>query len=268
MHELCLHNGRLLPTAAASISLISKATFYGKGVFTTIGIYSGEPFLWQKHWLRLSTNARTLGIDLSEYGEAETRNALNKVIEANSIEKGRARITFFDESPSRIWSTYHETKTGLLITTADFRQLRDEFKLTVSPHRVNTTSPLAGTKSCNYLEHLLVFDEAKSRGFDEAIRLNELGEIASASMANVFWLKEGELFTPSLKTGCLGGTTREYVLENLECEQVEAGTEDLERADQIFLTSAGIGVAIVNDFDGRFLRTDHHPIMSLLPLRF
>jgi branched-subunit amino acid aminotransferase/4-amino-4-deoxychorismate lyase len=112
---------------------------------------------------------------------------------------------------------------------------------------------------------LIAKDEAKSRGFDEAIQLNERGEIASACMANLFWLKRGKLLTPSLKTGCLAGTTREFVLESLDCEEIEAGIDELRNADQIFLTSAGLGVAPVAEFDGQNRDVREHPIINLIP---
>jgi len=108
-------------------------------------------------------------------------------------------------------------------------------------------------------------EEGKRRGFDEAIRLNERGEIASACMANVFWLKEERLYTPSLKTGCLAGTTREFVLEDLECIEVEAGVETLDQVDAIFLTSAGLGVAQAANFEGKELRRVNRPIIAAMP---
>jgi branched-subunit amino acid aminotransferase/4-amino-4-deoxychorismate lyase len=114
-------------------------------------------------------------------------------------------------------------------------------------------SAAGGIKSCNYLEHLMSLDEAKRRGFHEAIRLNERGEVVSACMANLFWTKDGKLFTPSLRTGCLAGTTREYILENIECKEVEVGIDEINRADSIFLTSAGLGIARVREFDGKRL---------------
>jgi len=243
---------------------VSSDRLYSKGVFTTIAIHNGEPFLWKKHWQRLSSNAAKLGIDISEYDELSVANSLADQIEKNYISNGRARITFFDESPSEIWSDGGEKKTGLSIITAGSRTIPENFKLTVSTHRVNTTSPLAGIKSCNYLEHLMAYDRAKTRGFDEAIRMNERGEIASACMANVFWLKDEWLYTPSLTTGCLAGTTREFVLENLECVEVEIGIGSLTEADAIFLTSAGIGVVEVFGFEGRQLIRRDHPILDLL----
>lgn len=258
-------NGEILDAAVVRVSPISASALQGKGVFTTIAVYDSKPFLWKKHWRRLSANAAKIGIEISEYNEKTVANALAELIQKNGVTNGRARITFFDESPSGIWSFDSEQKTSLLIATADFRTLPEHFKLTISPYRINTTSPLAGIKSCNYLEQLIAFDEAKSREFDEAIRVNERGEIASGCMANVFWLKGEKLYTPSLKTGCLVGTTREFVLENLDCEEVEPSFDELQNADQIFLTSAGIGVVLVRDFEGQKPGVDTHSILKLLP---
>jgi branched-chain amino acid aminotransferase len=242
----------------------SSAELYGKGVFTTIAVIDGAPFLWEKHWRRLTAHAAKLDIDISDFIEAEVLEKLAQKIESKSLENGRARITFSDESDSEVWSHGGEKKTNLSIITAELRPMPAEFSLTVSPHRINTTSPLAGIKSCNYLEHLLAYKEAKTRGFDEAIRLNENGHITSACMANIFWLKDGKLYTPSLKTGCLAGTTREFILEKLDCEEIEAGIEEMDQAETIFLTSSGLGVLQVRDFDGRKFETFDHEIQTLI----
>ena len=126
--------------------------------------------------------------------------------------------------------------------------------LTVSPYRTNTLSPLSGIKSVNYLEHALSWEEARSRDFDEAVVLNERGEIVSATMANLFWVTYGTLHTPSLATGALAGVTRARILNlagELSMPHVE-GVYDLSHlsaAEEIFLTSSGLGVAIVTTFD-------------------
>jgi branched-chain amino acid aminotransferase len=243
----------------------SSSKLYGRGVFSTISIINGEPFLWAKHWLRLVSNAAKLGVDISEYGEGSVLNSLSAAIEERKIGNGRVRITFADESASKIWGGDTEKKTGLSIIVGQPRQIPEQFKLTLSPHDINTTSPHVGIKSCNYLEPLMSLEEANNRGFHEAIRLNERDEVASACMANVFWLKGGKLFTPSLETGCLAGTTREFVLENLECEEVVSGIDAVGDADAIFLTSAGLGVVEVAEFEGRMFSASCHPITSLIP---
>ena len=267
MHNVASFNGQTVNASTLHIPGAGSCAIYGNGIFTTIAILDRGPFLWNKHWKRIERDAVKLGIDLGEFPEAAARNALQGLIEANSIQNGRARITFFDESSTALWPYEAKRRTSMLIMTADLRTVGENFKLTVSPHLINSTSPLAGVKSNNYLEKIIAKDEAKQRGFDEAIQLNERGEIASASMANIFWLKGGRLFTPSVETGCLAGTTRELVLENIDCEEVEVGIDELEAADEMFLTSAGIGIVHVANFNEQKLRQNDHSITKLLPSR-
>ncbi len=265
MHTFASFNSVTVDSSEPSVPALASAAIYGKGIFTTIAIHNSTPFLWEKHWRRLETNAAQMRIDLSEFSESVTSAALKDLLEENNVNAGRARITFFDEQPSDLWPYPSQRRTSLLITTADPHARKLDFNLTVSPHRINSTSPLGGIKSCNYLEKILAKDEAKQRGFDEAIQLNERGEIVSACMANVFWLKEGRLFTSAIGTGCLAGTTRGFVLENLECEDVQAEIGELGSADEVFLTSAGIGVVQLAEFEGRRLGGQSHDISRLLP---
>lgn len=267
MHELVSFDGKIVPAANAGLSSLSSAALYGKGVFTSIAIYDGTPFLWTKHWRRLEDNAAKVGIDISEYGEEETKYAVETLIAENRIKGGRARITFFDGRSSSIWPFESDKKTSLLIMTGDLRPAPDNFRMTISRYPVNSRSPLAGVKSCNYLENLLAFEKAKDRRSNEAIRVNERGDITSGCMANVFWLNQGRLYTPSLATGCLAGTTREFVLENLDCDEVEAGIEVLDNAEAIYLTSAGLGIVQASEFETKQLKITEHPILSLLPKR-
>lgn len=248
MHETVFFNKQFLSVSDAKIAAVSSAALYGKGVFTTVAIKEKKAFLWDKHWRRLNENAAKIGIDPADFSEDFLIDALGKIIEKNRIETARARVTFFDERASGIWNFETKRKTGVLITTADRREISEIFRLTISPFCINSVSPLAGVKSCNYLENILALDEAKNRGFDEAVRLNERGEIASGCMANIFWRKNRKLFTPSLSTGCLAGTTREFVLENESGIEVETSLESLKNADEIFLTSAGLGICRVSEF--------------------
>lgn len=244
---------------------VSAAELYGKGIFTTVALQNGRPFLWEKHWRRIVSSASDLDIDLTRHSDSSTLDVLLKTVIDAGLDSGRVRLTFYDQSPSNIWSPNSKRKTSLSILVAERRPVSGNFTLTMSPHRINTTSPIAGIKSCNYLENLLAHERAAKAGFNEAIRLNERDEIASACMANVFWETNKRLFTPSLKTGCLPGTTREYILENIECGEVETGIAELIEADRIFLTSAGLGVVTVAELDGRRLDTSGHPISRLLP---
>ncbi len=265
VHDLASVNFLTLAASDVRIPALSVAALYGKGVFTTVAIHDGTPFLWEKHWRRLKENSERLGIDLSDFPETNTRKALDELIRANLVRDGRGRVTFFDESTGGLWAKDESaSKTSLLITTADPRSQAENFRLGVSPFTINSASPLAGVKSSNYLEKIASLATARDGGFDEAIQLNERGEIAAACMANVFWLKDGTLFTPDLATGCLAGTTREFVMENTVVSEVRSGIDSLHDADEIFLTSAGLGIVQVSEFEGRVLKGQPHSITELL----
>lgn len=257
MHPRIIHNHRLLDATKARLPSITSATLHGRGVFTTIAVHAARPFLWPEHWARISEHADRIGVDRTEFDEASVMASLARLIEANGVEHGRARVTFVARGRSGLWKLKETDgqKTDLLIMTGDARPTSDDgLALTVSPYRSNSLSPLAGLKTLNYLDHILAWEEARSRDFDEAVVVNERGEVVSATMANIFWLTAGRLHTPSLSTGALAGTTRARIIElaaDMAAPHVE-GVYDLSHlgdADEIFLTSAALGVSIVTTFD-------------------
>ncbi|MDT5120801.1 MAG: 4-amino-4-deoxychorismate lyase [Acidobacteriota bacterium] len=257
MPSRIIYHNRLVDAAKARMSVVSPVTLYGRGVFTTIAVHSQHPFLWSEHWARLIAHAARAGVDTSELDEASVKNLLAQLIEANNVKDGRARITLLATTEQGIWEVkgVESRKTDLLMMTGDAHAAsEDGLALTVSPYRVNTLSPLAGIKSVNYLEHVIAREEARARDFDEAVTLNERGELVSATMANIFWVTDGTAHTPALPTGALAGTTRACIMElasELSIPLVEGiyDLSDLGDADEIFLTSAGHGVAVVTTFD-------------------
>ena len=254
MHSRFIHNGELAGGPKARVEGVS---LYGRGVFTTLAVHRHQPFLWPEHWARLTDHAARVGLEPGEFDEESVRASLARLIEANKVKEGRARVTLTATTERAIWKTKApaERKTDLLIVTGDAHVgSEDGLALTISPYRVNTLSPLVGIKSVNYLNRILVWEEARARDFDEAVTMNERGEVVSASMANIFWVLNGTLHTPALTTGALAGTTRACVIElasALSIPHVEGVYElsDLGDADEIFLTSAGQGVSIVTTFD-------------------
>lgn len=257
MHSRIIYNNRLTEASKSRTGAGSPSSLYGRGVFTTLAIHNHHPFLWSEHWDRLKEHASRVGVDISEYQDAGVRSLLDRLIEANHVRDGRARVTVLASEERGPWATKkpRSPKADLMIMTGDPHPVtEDGLSLTVSPYRANTLSPLIGIKSVNYLEHVLAREEARARDFDEAVTLNERGEIVSATMANIFWVTEGKIHTPLLATGALAGTTRGRIIElasELSIPLVEGVYElsDLGDADEIFLTSAGYGVAILTTFD-------------------
>ena len=259
MHPVIYLNKTMVEATKARVAPVSSAMLYGRGVFTTLAIYDATPFLWPRHWQRLTTHAKRLDIDFTGCNEKNVGEALQKLISVNQVEWGRARVIMLARHGRDFWKTKAPgaKKTDLLIMTGDPQKVAPAgLSLAVSPYRVNTSSPTSGIKSLNYLDNVLAWEEAQSRDFDEAVVLNERGEIVSATTANLFWAKNGTLHTPNLSTGALAGVTRECVIEIAHkhflplLEGVYEMT-DLTDADEIFLTSSSLGVVAVTTFDFR-----------------
>jgi branched-subunit amino acid aminotransferase/4-amino-4-deoxychorismate lyase len=259
MHPVIYLNKTMVEATKARVAPVSSAMLYGRGVFTTLAIYNSQPFLWSRHWQRLAAHAKKLDIDHTGCTEKSVGEALHKLIAVNQVREGRARVIMLARSGRDIWKTRTPgaKKTDLLIMTGESQKLAPTgMSLAVSPYRANTFSPLTGIKSLNYLAHVLAWEEAQSRDFDEAVVLNERGEIVSATTANLFWAKNGTVHTPTLSSGALAGITRECVIElaNKSFIPLLEGIyemQDLTDADEIFLTSSSLGVAPVTTFDFR-----------------
>ena len=266
----------MVEATKARVAAVSSATLYGRGVFTTLAVYNSKPFLWPKHWQRLAAHAAKLDIDHTGCTEKTVGEAVSKLIAVNQVKDGRVRVTMLARNCTDFWKAKlpGSRKTDLLIMTGDpHRVSQNGLSLAVSPYRVSTFAPLTGIKSLNYLDHLLSKEEARSRDFDEAVVLNERGEIVSATTANIFWARNGTVHTPGLSTGALAGITRECVIDIANkhfIPLVEGVYEmaDLVDADEIFLTSSGVGVAPVTTFDFRRYAVEPENIVNVIRQAF
>jgi len=276
LHPVISLNRTMVEATKARLAAVSSAALYGRGVFTTLAVYDSKPFLWSKHWQRLSAHAAKLEIDHTGCTEKSVGEAVKKLIAVNQVKEGRARVTMLARSGRDLWQAKlaNARKTDLMIMTADPHPVsQNGLSLAVSPYRISTFSPLTAIKSLNYLDHVLSKEEARSRDFDEAVVLNERGEIVSATTANIFWARNGTVHTPSLATGALAGITRECVIDIANkhfIPLVEGVYEmaDLVEADEIFLTSSGIGVAPVTTFDFRRYTIEPESIVNIIRQAF
>ena len=253
MDRLIYYNDRVVEAGHAAVPANNAGLLYGWGVFTTLRIYLGEVFALDRHWERLARHAEQALIPVPSSGDDISR-ALGELIAANRVRDGRSRITLLkgDAGP---WAGRGVRDAELLIFTSTERtRAARETAVTISPYRMTSHGPLAGIKRTAMLENLLALEEARGRGFAEALMVNERGEIVGATAANVFWAESGELFTPSAGTGCIAGITRGFVIEiaqRLRIPVIEGGfpVQRLLDASEVLLTSTARGIVSVSSFD-------------------
>lgn len=135
------------------------------------------------------------------------------------------------------------------------------FGVTVSPFRRPTEEcmPLAAKAGCLYPNNARALLDARERGFDNALLLDMLGNVAELATANIFLVKDGVVYTPALNGTFLAGITRSRVISELtkagvEVQQKTLKTADFEDADEIFATGNYSKVMPINRFQGRQLQ--------------
>jgi 4-amino-4-deoxychorismate lyase len=234
-----------------------RSLFYGEGVFETFRWKSHPPVFWNKHIERMKKGAEVLGIPFPKV--ENIRESVENALLESEISDAYVKICLLSHGIPIFYGTSQEY--SLLVVVREYQSPKELIKAHVSSFRRSSTSPILGLKSLNYLENILARREAMGLGFDEAIFLNEKGEITEGSTSNIFWLGDGVLFTPSLECGLLPGVIRGALIElareiGIEVREGRFDLYSLTSSRGGFFTNSLIGAVAVSQVDGVKLSTD------------
>jgi len=254
IHPFVFHNESLLPIEKARLSPGQAGLICGWGIFTTVRISRGEAFAYERHWRRLEKDAGVIYLPMP-YTAAKIRVHLHEVIRANKVTEGCARIYLVYNSVGFWQSAEERLPVDLIIYSASLPEHREIVRLALRAHGRYAASPLAGVKTISWLNNVWSIAEANKEGFDEVIMLNERGEVAECTSANIFAVRDGKILTPSLNSGCLEGITRGILLEiapeaGLPVVEQSLRPEDLYAAEEVFISSTNRNLISVGEIAG------------------
>ncbi len=230
-------NGRLVPRGEIAISPDDAGFRFGDGLFETLRVDFGTALDVEAHLERLFAALPRIALTLPD--EAEDLDlAIAQVAASAPKPCARLRLTVTrgtpNEGPTRLVEAF-----PFLPPSADSGGER----IVLLPEiRIDSRGPLAGLKSLSYQANRLAHARASAQGADEAILLNERGELCEGSRSNLALLLDGKWLTPPLHSGCLPGTVRRRRLERGEIEERDLFPEDLDRAVGIELMNSLWGV--------------------------
>jgi branched-chain amino acid aminotransferase/4-amino-4-deoxychorismate lyase len=230
-----------------------RGLLLGDGVFETLLALDGDPVDWAAHLQRMTAACARLGLPPPD--PAAARAAAAAAL-ADAPTRAALRLTLTAGGGGRGLDRPEPPQPRLLAAASAAPEPGGTCSLAVSSVRRNSGSPASRLKTLSYLDNVLARREARARGADEALLLNERGELACAAAANLFWVKHEVLFTPALDCGVLDGIVRGRVIawaraEGRGVEEARAGPEALAGADAVFLTNSLIGARRVVAVDGR-----------------
>ena len=254
IHRHVFHNEQLLPVEKVRLSPGQAGLISGWGLFTTLRIARGEAFAYERHWRRLEKDAATIRLPMP-YTAAKVRVNLHEVIRANDVTQGCARIYLVYNSYGFWHSDEQMPQVDLIVYTASLPQYREPVRLGLREQGRHAASPLSGVKSISWLQNVWAVAEAQKEGFDEVVLLNERGEVAECTAANIFVVKNGKILTPPLNSGCLEGVTRGILFEiapeaGVSIVEQTLRPEDLYSADEVFISSTNRNLISVGEIAG------------------
>ena len=248
-------DGKLVPWREANIHILTHALHYGSSVFEGQRAYGGEVFKLTEHSERLRKSASILGFELP-WSVEEIDAACMEVLKANELEDAYMRPIAWRGS-EQMGVAAQRTKPHMAIAVwpwgAYFGEeaIRKGLRLDISPWRrpAPYTAPTNAKASGLYMIATMAKHAAENRGFNDALMFDWRGQVAEATGANAFFIRDGKIHTPT--PDCfLNGITRQTVMDlarrrGIEVIERTIWPEELESFEQFFLTGSAAEVTPV-----------------------
>jgi branched-chain amino acid aminotransferase len=266
-------DGKYLNERDAKISVFDHGLLYGDGVFEGIRAYNGRVFKLKEHIDRLFYSAKAILLEIP-MTHAEMMKATVETIRVNKLRDCYVRLVV-TRGVGNLGLNPRSCKTPTVFIIAGKIQVypaelyaRGMEIVTVPTVRNLHSAVNPAIKSLNYLNNILAKIEANNAGVEEAIMLNAEGFVAECTADNLFIIKNGELFTPSLSAGALYGITRGTVMElatqlGVKVSEPNLTRYDLFNADECFLTGTGAEIMPVIKIDGRVIGSGKPGVLTL-----
>jgi branched-chain amino acid aminotransferase len=257
-------DGKFVHETKANIPVTTHAIHYGTSVFEGIRAYWNTKNLFifrlKEHIERFRNSGKFYHISLN-FSDRQIENAIINLCRKNRLKKScYIRPFYFVGQYGINLNVTKKAPTHVAIITFPFGDLfnKNGISATISKWRKfsDTSTPTQAKMGGNYLNSILATQDAKQRGFDEAILLDQSDYVSEAPGENIFLVKNNELITPSLNSSALNGITRKSIIAiakdmGLKSKVRKVGKNELKVADEIFLSGTAAEITPVIQIDKR-----------------
>ena len=238
------YNSEFINEDEIVIKTSNRALNYGDGFFETIKIINAKPFNFSAHYFRFSSACKVLKLKNNQR-ESSLLSLINKLIEKNNIVNGNAKIHVNRSGEGKYLPVSDSLDVLISVNKGSSFVKNTPISLCVFSDEQKTTGRVSNIKSVNALVSVLGAIHAKENGFDNAILKNTVGNFIETTNSNLFIIKQGMIYTPPLTEGCLDGTMRKWVLEQVNVIEKSLNSLDVQEANEVFATNAIGGITPV-----------------------
>jgi branched-chain amino acid aminotransferase len=252
------YNGECFPAGIPLITADNRGFRYGDGLFETMLLANGHIRLEAFHFDRLFSGVHFLQYEAPPgFTREDLAQQVRELCQKNDI-PGLARVrlvVFRGEGGLSDLSPFPNYIIQAVPLSSSIGFNETGLDIGIFPDGQKACDSLSNLKSNNYLLYALAALHARKHGFDDNLVLNTHGRIADTTIANLFYIRSGEFYTPPLSEGGVDGVMRRYLLDALprqgfRVHQLPVDLPDLAAADEVFLTNALKGINWVRSLQG------------------
>lgn len=251
-------NGTFFDEKSPVLRADNRSFRYGDGLFETMKVVVGTIQLKELHFQRLFNGMQTLDIVLPGFiSEDIFTDEILRTLRKNQISgPGRVRLTVF-RGDGGLHDFKHASAGYVVqvwpISSSSLAMNADGVKLGIYEGAKKSADSLSNLKSNNFLVYAMGALHTRKNQLGDTLILNTSGRVCDTTVANVFWVTGGTIFTPPLSEGCVAGVMRNHLLSRLPemgftVTEKELHPDELLEADEVFLTNAISGLKWVGEF--------------------
>jgi len=254
VRELAYVNGEISDVSQGKVHIEDRGYQFGEGVYEVIKAYNGKPFLLQPHFLRLRRSAEGLGI-MYEWTNEFLEHVVEQLLRESEQKFANIYLQITAGSAPRSHLLSQEPTPNLIATIREAPEVD-----TTRGVKIVSVEDLrwkrCWIKSTNLVANVMAKKQGREQGAIEVVMFEQDGRITEGGSSNVFAVLDGVLVTPDLNHNILPGITREVVLKmageiNIPCQEGELFLADLNRAEEIMITSTTFEITPVIQFNNK-----------------
>ncbi|MEO9070729.1 MAG: aminotransferase class IV [Ginsengibacter sp.] len=260
-----VYNDKYFQQNQPLIKVGNRALRYGDGLFETMRMHEGNILNLDFHFERLFSGMKTLQFDIPEYFSKEffLRTVNELLLKNSNQENARIRLMMMRGDGNIL--EYEQNSTNYIIETWPLPnkiELNENgLMVDLFPDARKSCDAFSNLKSNNYLPSVMAGLFAKKNKLDDTIILNSFERVCESAIANIFIIKDENIYTPPLSEGCVAGVMRRWMLEkfalkNYKVAEKKLSIDDIVNADEFFLTNSIQPIRWVRNFRGSFYKNE------------
>jgi|TARA_B110000971_G_scaffold215423_1_gene248844 branched-chain amino acid aminotransferase len=256
-------NGELVLKENIKLTIDNRGFKYGDGIFETIKVVNKKVIFWEDHYFRLMASMRMLRMKIPmeftlEFLEKEVLKTVAVLEEGISF---RVRLNVFRKDGG-LYTPKTNSINYLIEASESNYQTKETYEIDVFKDFYNYSGLLSTIKTNNRMLNTLASIYASENDLDNCILVNERKGVVEVANANIFIVKDNVVKTPALTEGCIKGIVRSKVIDILTknkdftIEETVISPFEIQKADEVFITNAIMGIQPVTKYKKKFFNTD------------